>query len=118
MQVVGVGTFCEQPGYWESYPEQLGGSPLSIESPEISLEQQDRSRYICSNWKTIISQCLSYVEARRADYGLLAKSFTGPGVFIQSGEAWSIYFDTDYEYEAVVGVEFRGTQPFQLIIGD
>jgi hypothetical protein len=118
VQVDGVGAFCEHPGYWESYPEQLGGSVLSIETPEISVEQQELSRYVCSNWEEILAQSSTYIEARRADYGLEARAFTGPGVFIRSGEQWSIYFDTDHEFEAVVGVEFKGSQPFQLVIGD
>jgi hypothetical protein len=118
VQVAGVGIFCEHPGYWESYPEQLDGAFLSIESHEISAEQQDRSRHICSNWKEILAQCLAYIETRREDYGLEAKSFIGAGAFIQSGEEWCVYFDTDHAYEAVVGVEFTGSQPFQLIVGD
>jgi hypothetical protein len=118
VQVVGVGTFCEHPGYWESYPERLNGAVLSIESNDISVEQQELSRYICSNWEEVLALSLNYIESHRENYGLQAKTFKDPGVFIQSGEEWSIYFDTNNEYEAVVGIEFRGIQPFQMIIGD
>lgn len=31
---------------------------------------------------------------------------------------WVVYFDTGLETEAVVGVEFNGESPSQLIIGD
>lgn len=118
MHVTGVGLFLRYSDYWQSNPEQLAGSVLNIESTAISVEQQNRSRYICLNWADIVSQCLAYIETRRQDYGLETKSFVDPGVFVNSGQEWSVYFDTDHEFEAVVGVEFRDDEPFQLIIGD
>ena len=118
MLIDGVGEFRMRSDHWECEPLALGESTLNIESAEISSDQKDRARYICSNWKAIVNQCLAYVELRRLDYKLKAESLTDPNVFINSGEEWSIYFDTEHEFEAVVGVEFHGDQPFQLTIGD
>ncbi len=118
ISVKGVGEFAMCSDHWECAPLALGESTLNIESAEISPEQESRAQYICSNWAAIVSQCLAYVELRRVDYKLEADSLTDPNVFINSGEEWSVYFDTELEFEAIVGVEFNGNQPFQLVIGD
>jgi hypothetical protein len=65
-----------------------------------------------------IDIAIQYIESARAECQLEANTFNNPNAFINSNEEWSIYFDTESEVEAVVGVEFNGDTPFQLIIGD
>jgi hypothetical protein len=33
-------------------------------------------------------------------------------------DEWTVFFTTELELEAVFGVEMRGDEPFQLVIGD
>ncbi len=47
-----------------------------------------------------------------------SKKFSNPNVFLNSTLEWTVYFDTESELEAVVGVEFLGNKPNQLVIGD
>ncbi len=118
LHIDGVGNLAEHAGYWECEPAVLNGATLSIESDLVSQAQEDRARRICAHWPEILAQCLAYIEACRADYDLQASVFTEPGVFIESGDEWSVYFETDHEQDAVVGVNFKGSTPFQLTIGD
>ena len=118
MQIVGVGTFREGAGFWEGYPEALGGSLLSINSAEVTSGHQERCKYVCANWAHIVPQCLAFIEANRSAYALQAETYFAPGVFVASSESWTVYFDTNHESEAVIGVEFKGEEPFQLIVGD
>jgi hypothetical protein len=118
LDVRGVGTLLRGAEHWECLPIQLNGSILNIESTAISLDQEERARWICSNWEQLLTLCMNYISMRRGDYGLDAVSFVDPNVFINSGEEWSIYFDTEHAIDAIVGVDFRGETPFQLTIGD
>ena len=118
MYIKGVGELTSGDGYWECSPPALEGSLLSIESTEISEDHLQWARYICSNWTEILAESKAYIELRRGDYQLEATQFKNPNVFLSSGEVWSVYFDTESELEAIVGVEFRGRSPFQLVVGD
>ena len=118
MELDEVGVFEQGDGYWESSPINMHGSLLSIESADISADQILRAQRICSNWSVYVDKCFAYIESVRNEYGLTAKRFTNPNAFIGADDEWSIYFDTESEVESVVGVEFRGESPFQLIIGD
>ena len=118
MEVEGVGIFHKGSGFWEAEPDSLQGALLSIESEAINTEQAARAKTICANWQSILGQCKQFIESNRHDYQLHAKSFTNPNVFIEAEDRWSVYFDTEVSIEAVVGVEFSGHLPSQLIIGD
>ena len=113
-----VGDFTQHSDYWDATPDALGGSYMSIESPVIDAAHQDRATKVCSDWPGIVAQCLAYVQSQRSRYGLRARSFANPKVFIRSGDEWSVYFKTRQVREAVVAVEFRGDVPLQLVIGD
>ena len=118
MNIEGVGEFTSGNGYWECAPLSLKGSLLSFESTDISEDQIQCAKYICENWPRILAESRAYIESRREDYRIEAKTFDDPNVFISSGGSWSIYFDTESELEAVVGVEFRGHSPLQLVVRD
>jgi len=118
MEIDKVGTFQDKGGYWESSPELMRGSLLSIETPAISKEQASIAQAICENWASNVESALQYIENARAEYKLEAKVFTNPNAFINSDKEWAIYFDTESEIEAVVGVEYRNDTPYQLVIGD
>ncbi len=118
MELEGIGVFEKGDGYWESSPIQMNGSLLSIESEEISNEQIKIAKKICSSWEGYLNQCHEFIESARSEYGLLAKEFSNPNVFINTENEWAVYFDTENEMESVVGVEFKKNSPFQLVIGD
>lgn len=118
IQIPGVGELTEHSGHWEGTPSALGGAVLSIEANEITVEHEVRARIVCARWTSIVAQSLAFVEAQRSECQLEALSLENPNIFISTGLEWSIYFDTENEFEAVVGVEFRAESPFQLIIGD
>jgi hypothetical protein len=118
MKIDKVGIFQDKGGYWECSPELMKGALLSIETPAISNEQASIAQVICGSWTSKIGSALQYIEKARTEYKLEAKYFTNPNAFINSNEEWAIYFDTESETEAVVGVEFRNETPYQLVIGD
>ncbi|MBU1192130.1 MAG: hypothetical protein KKE76_10475 [Gammaproteobacteria bacterium] len=114
----GIGLFNQGDGCWEAEPEALQGALLSIETTNITSEIEARAKLICAVWSDLIPQCIEFIEVNREKYHLCATQFTNPNVFIDSDNEWAIYFDTESEIDAVVGVEFMGNEPFQLIIGD
>jgi hypothetical protein len=114
----GVGTFQWDDDHWECAPAALAGAVINIDSIVISAVQQARTEALCSNWNEVIAQCLAYIELRRKDYGLKAVEFNDPDVFIDDQDEWTVYFGTEEEFDQLVGVEFRGNDPLQLIIGD
>jgi len=118
MEIDQVGKFQDKGGYWESNPESMAGAILSIETQNISDKQLLLAQDVCKGWAGNIEIALQYIESVRAKYKLEAKIFTNPNAFINSDTEWSIYFDTESEIEAVVGVEFSDDAPFQLTIGD
>jgi hypothetical protein len=118
MEIDRVGTFLDKGGYWESTPALMGGSIVSIETENISDKQALIAQNICDNWAGKIETALQYIESVRAEYQLEAQTFNNPNAFINSDSEWSIYFDTESELEAVVGVDFLDDAPFQLTIGD
>ena len=116
--IEGVGLFRHMKGYWEAEPNALRGALLSIETQDITSDIEERVKIVCAVWSRLIPQCREFIEANRKKYQLQATQFTNPNVFINSGNVWAIYFDTESDIDAVVGVEFRDDEPFQLIIGD
>ena len=118
MKVEGVGRFRQGSGFWEAEPENLGGSLLSIESPTINASHAARAKSICEDWVAILEVCYQFIESHRDEYDLCAQTFENPNVFIEEEDIWSVYFDTEVDAQAIVGVEFHGQFPFQLIVGD
>jgi hypothetical protein len=114
----GAGTFQWDDDHWECAPSALDGAVINIDSVSISAAQQARAVALCAKWDEVIAQCLSYIELRRKDYRLKAVEFTDPDVFIDENEEWTVYFSTEEKFDQLVGVEFRGNDPLQLIIGD
>ena len=118
MEIDQVGKFRDEGGYWESNPESMDGAILSIETESISDKQIMLAQALCKGWAGKIEVALRYIENVRAEYKLEAQIFNNPNAFINSDSEWSVYFDTESETEAVVGVEFSGDAPVQLTIGD
>ncbi len=118
MEIDQVGTFLDKGGYWEATPESMNGAILSIETENVSEKQALIAQSICEDWASRIETALQYIESVRVKYKLEAQTFNNPNAFINSDAEWSIYFDTESEIEAVVGVEFLNDAPFQLTIGD
>lgn len=118
MEIDQVGKFQDEGGYWESNPETMDGAILSIETESISDKQIMLAQIICKDWAGKIKVALQYIESVRTEYKLEAQTFDNPNVFINSDSEWSLYFDTESETEAVVGVDFSGDAPFQLSIGN
>ncbi|HEY8025812.1 MAG TPA: hypothetical protein VIF60_14680 [Burkholderiaceae bacterium] len=116
--VDGVGTFQWHDDHWECSPAALAGAVISIDSIAISADHQARAVALCLKWHDVIAQCLAYIELRRKDYELEAVEFNEPDIFIDDDDEWTVYFGTEEEFDLLVGVEFRGDEPFQLIIGD
>lgn len=117
MHLEGIGDFVQFDGYWELSPDCMEGSTLSIDAESISKEQADLSKHICKNWNQYILTCLRFIEEVRDRYGLTARNFSNLNVFVTDESEWTVFFDSDVEFEAVVGVEFKSRRPFQLIIG-
>jgi len=118
MEIDQVGKFQDKGGYWESNPESMDGAILSIETEDISDKQILIAKDICKGWAAKIETALKYIESVRSEYKLEAQTFNNPNAFINTDSEWSIYFDTESEIEAVVGVEFSDDAPIQLTIGD
>ncbi|MFM2478685.1 hypothetical protein [Celerinatantimonas sp. MCCC 1A17872] len=118
MEIDQVGKFQDKGGYWEGNPDSMGGAILSIETENVSDKQVALAQGVCKGWAGKIEIALQYIESVREEYKLEAQTFNNPNAFINSDSEWSIYFDTESEAEAVVGVEFSGDAPFQLAIGD
>ena len=116
--IQGVGELLERKDYWEAELSRLDGANLSIDSKTISPEQEARARWICENWPAILTDCRNFIEAKRDKYGLRAKDFHDPDVFLGEDDEWTVWFVAESDTEAIVGVEFRGNEPFQLVIGD
>lgn len=116
--IEGVGQFQLRNGCWECSPQLMFDPTLNIDGEDISPGQQERARQICRDWSDIIIRCKAYIEEVRDKYKLQAFEFNEPGVFIGEADEWSVYFDTEHEFDAVVGVEFHGELPCQLTIGD
>lgn len=113
----GVGNLTNEHGYWTCAPPSMRGVHLEIDGAEMSNNQISCAKYVCSAWSEIEHRCREYIEESRERYQLHARNFEEPSVIVAE-EEWTVYFSTELDEEAVVGVEFRGDQPFQLIIGD
>ena len=104
--------------YWEIEPINLNGATIYIEKEHVTDEDVEAIERISASWLETIKECYSYIEQNRESYGMEAKKFSNPNVFLNSTLEWTVYFDTESELEAVVGVEFLGNKPNQLVIGD
>ncbi|MCS6162332.1 hypothetical protein [Shewanella baltica] len=118
MKIDNVGEFYYEDGYWECSPSQMNGSVLTIETEIVSNNQILIAQDICVHWDSKLDICIQYIEEVKDQYGLIARNFTNPNAFINSDTEWAIFFDTESELEAVIGVDFSGIEPFQLTIGD
>lgn len=118
MIIKDVGEFVRGRDFWECHPAVLKGETIEIYSPQISAHQGDITRWICGHWQSILVQCRDYVEAERASYELQARELNSPSVFIGEGDDWSVYFRTEHEHDAIVGVDFERELPVALTIGD
>jgi hypothetical protein len=116
-RVEGVGTFYMRGSYWECVPDAVPDIRIECGTPTIHPSQEERARVICSSWDAILEECLQYIEGQRAIAGFESRQFTEPSVIIDVDE-WTVFFTTEIELEAVFGVEMRGDEPFQLVIGD
>ena len=118
MVIEGVGEFVRGANFWSCKPPVLNGEAIQIYSPQVSLHQGEIARWICGHWQAILLQCREFVEAERATYELQAQELNEPSVFIGEGDDWSVYFTTEHEYDATVGVDFERDIPIALTIGD
>lgn len=117
-QIAGAKIIQISGGSWELQPSPLGDVSLSIDATEISKEIEERAEWIIKNWSNILARCYSYIEENRTKYELIANPVGSPDIFISDGSEWAVYFGTDHEIEAVLGVDFNGDDPLQLVIGD
>jgi len=118
MYIPEIGEFIRGKDFWSCTPAVLNGEPIQIFSPEVSEHQADIARWICGHWPAILVQCREFVEAERATYELQAQELNCPSVFIGEGDDWSVYFTTEHEHDATVGVDFERDIPVALTIGD
>ena len=118
MYVENVGEFIRHKDFCTCEPAVLGGEPIQILSAEVSEHQAQIARWICGHWQAVLVQCRGFVEAERDTYELEAQELTSPGVIIGEGDTWSVYFSTEHEHDAIVGVDFERDIPISLSIGD
>lgn len=90
---------------------------MSIDAKVISPVQEIRAIWVCENWPGILADCRNFIEAQRSNYGLHAKQFQDPGVFLREDHEWTVSFGAESESEAIDGVGFRGSKPFRLSVG-
>ncbi|ENO1233324.1 hypothetical protein ACFKIT_004618 [Vibrio alginolyticus] len=118
MEIKGIGTLVRHEDYCEIEPMSLNGATIYIEKGHVTDEDIETIKRISASWLETLKVCYGYIEQSRESYGLEAKAFSNPNVFLNSKLEWTVYFDTESELEAVVGVEFLGNKPNQLVIGD
>ena len=118
VEIKGIGTLVKYEDYWEIEPMSLNGVTIYIEKGHVTDEDIESIKRISASWLETLKVCYGYIEQNRESYGLEAKVFSNPNVFLNSRLEWAVYFDTESELEAVVGVEFLGKEPSQLVIGD
>ncbi|TOL87667.1 hypothetical protein CGH88_23990 [Vibrio parahaemolyticus] len=118
VEIKGIGTLVRHEDYWEIEPMSLNGATIYIEKGHVTDEDIETIKRISASWLETLKVCYGYIEQSRESYGLEAKAFSNPNVFLNSKLEWTVYFDTESELEAVVGVEFLGNKPNQLVIGD
>ncbi len=118
MYIEEIGEFVRGADFWACQPAVLGGESIQIFSPEVSEHQAEIARWICGHWDRILIQCREFVEAERDTYELEAKELNRPSVFIGEGDDWSVYFSTEHEFDATVGVDFERDIPIALTIGE
>lgn len=115
-RIPGIGEFTFRGDYWECLAAEISGLPITIDNPDIE-SQTDALTALLKFYKdSILSECIAYIESQRRNYGLSAKEFGNPNIVVMN--TVTVFFDTELETEATVGVEFLGTDPLQLIIGD
>ncbi|EGR3260291.1 hypothetical protein DLI08_25395 [Vibrio parahaemolyticus] len=118
VEIKGIGTLIKREDYWEIEPMNLNGATIYIEKEHVTDEDVETIKRISASWLETLKVCYGYIGQNRESYGLEAKTFSNPNMFLNSRLEWAVYFDTESELEAVVGVEFLGNKPNQLVIGD
>ncbi|MCS0006142.1 hypothetical protein NB535_14580 [Vibrio parahaemolyticus] len=118
MEIKGIGTLIKREDYWEIEPMNLNGATIYIEKEHVTDEDVETIKRISASWLETLKVCYGYIGQNRESYGLEAKTFSNPNMFLNSRLEWAVYFDTESGLEAVVGVEFLGNKPNQLVIGD
>lgn len=77
-----------------------------------------RCRKCLASWVSVVERCLAFIEEKRAKCGLEARTFVDPALLVGADDSWTVFFSTESEIEAVVGVDFIGDEPRSLTIGD
>lgn len=116
-EISGIGTFRLLNDYWECTESLLDGISVTVLQASIRKESEARLQWIVSRWPILVDECRRYIAQNKADYGLRACSFTCPSIIL-GRENWTVYFNTEDEVDSVVGVEFLGDMPRQLVVGD
>ena len=115
-QISGIGEFSFKGDCWECLSSTISGLSIIIDNPSIDVGIEVLTEFSSSHNDSVVNECISYIESRRSDYGLLAKRFENPSILVM--DTVTVFFETELEAEATVGVEFMGSKPRQLIIGD
>ena len=115
-QISGVGEFILKGDYWECPSSHISGLPITIDNPDIESGVEVLTEFLNTHKGSVLNECLAYIESQRSNYGLLAKEFENPNIVVM--DTVTVFFETEMEIEATVGVEFVDTNPYQLIIGD
>ena len=108
-RVEGVGAFHRRHDYWECVPDAIPDTVITVQTPDISLSQEERARAVCASWEDTIQRCRDYIESRRTETDFESRQFTDPTVSIGESD-WIVFFTTESELEAVFGVEMRGAR--------
>jgi hypothetical protein len=115
--IAGIGTFKRHEDYWECFESLLDGISVSVMSLSIGVEVEAQLRRIAADWETYLNMSHAFIADKKAEYDLRADSFTSPSIII-GDDGWTVFFETDDNIDSVVGVEYYGETPRQLIIGD
>lgn len=118
MEIEGIGALIKRDGFWEVEPSNLNGATIYVDSEFITSGEVERVKEVSESWQDILDNCLEYIESKRQEYTLEASIFENPNVFVSSLLEWGVYFDVINESEDVVGVEFIGNKPLQLVVGE
>lgn len=123
VNIQGVGDFQLRRNYWAGVHPENPDVTITIDTYDFSPtfdftpEQMARVQKVCAAWDAVLARSLSYITERRKDYKLKATKFKNPHIYI-SAEDWAVCFATNRASEAMVNVDFRDEDPFQLTIGD
>ncbi len=113
----GVGVFRHDGSHWQCVPHSLPGIVFQCDTSSVLPWHDECARSLCRSWDDTVRRCLDYIERQRSQCHFQSRTFSAPSVLF-GAEAWIVFFETEVEAESVFGVEFRGDDPFQLVIGD